>query len=88
MRRASAAVVALVACGPAMAADALGEKPQVGSAIAVLDAWIESTRVARDEPGLSIAIVHDQDVIWARSYGVADLRTRQAKLRHGCRAAA
>jgi CubicO group peptidase (beta-lactamase class C family) len=56
---------------------ALADKAEVASAIAVLDAWIEATRVAREEPGLSIAIVHDQDVIWAKGYGLADLAARR-----------
>ena len=49
-----------------------GEQAEIGSAIQVLDAWIQATLIAKEEPGLSIAIVHDQDVLWAKGYGFAD----------------
>ena len=32
----------------------------------------------RAEPGLSVAIVHDQDLVWARGFGHADLENRVA----------
>jgi CubicO group peptidase (beta-lactamase class C family) len=76
MRRWVIFAVAMTA-GSAHAGESLADKPAVASAIAVLDAWIDSTRIAREEPGLSIAVVHDQDLIWARGYGVADIRTRR-----------
>jgi len=39
----------------------------------LLDAWIESV-VAYDRlPGLSIAVVHDQDVVYAKGFGYADV---------------
>jgi CubicO group peptidase (beta-lactamase class C family) len=52
--------------------------PDVAAAISVLDAWVEATRAAKEEPGLSIAIVHDQDVVWAKGYGLADVARQQA----------
>lgn len=51
----------------------LSEHPDVAAALEVLDAWIETTRVQREQPGLSVGILHDQDLIWARGYGFADL---------------
>jgi len=71
-------VIRALLLAAALTDGALAEKPEVASAVAVLDAWIEATRVARDEPGLSIAIVHDQEVIWAKGYGLADLAGRPA----------
>jgi D-alanyl-D-alanine carboxypeptidase len=54
----------------------LGARPDVAAAIKVLDAWIEETVKAREEPGLSIGIVYDQDLIWAKGYGFANLDKR------------
>ncbi len=51
--------------------------PGVAAAIQVLDAWIEALVASRDEPGLSIGIVHDQDLIWAKGYGFANRETRE-----------
>lgn len=51
----------------------LSQHPEIVAAIKVLDAWIEATVVSREQPGLSIGIVYDQDLIWAKGYGFADL---------------
>jgi len=52
------------------------QNPQVAGALKVLDSWIEATRVERDDPGLSIAVVYDQNVIWEKAYGFANLQQR------------
>ena len=57
-------------------ATTLLEHHDVRSQIDLLAAWIESQRAYRGWPGLSIAIVDDQDVVWARGFGTAD---REAK---------
>ena len=45
----------------------------VASNIELLSAWIEAQMAHRAEPGLSVAIVHDQKRVWARGFGHADL---------------
>lgn len=56
---------------------ALARHPEVAAALRVLDAWIEATVAQREQPGLSIGIVYDQDLIWAKGYGFADLESRR-----------
>lgn len=76
IRKASVALVVLCAAGTLAAADApkpLVENPGVASAIAVFDAWVTRTAADRDQPGISIGIVYDQDLIWSKGYGFADL---------------
>jgi len=69
-----AAVAVTLTAAPAFTAPGpLAEVPEVAAAISVLEAWVEATRAAKEEPGLSIAIVHDQDVVWAKGYGLADV---------------
>jgi len=51
----------------------LAQRPEVSAALKVLDAWIAATSASREQPGLSVGIVHDQDLIWAKGYGFADL---------------
>jgi CubicO group peptidase (beta-lactamase class C family) len=71
--------VALAAAAPSGAPPSkLAEQPDVAAAIAVLDAWVDATRAAKEEPGLSLAIVRDQDVVWAKGYGFADVARKQA----------
>lgn len=51
----------------------LAAEPGVAEAIQVFDAWVARTAADREQPGVSIGIVHDQDLIWAKGYGFADL---------------
>ena len=52
------------------------DNPEVQAAISVFDAWCEYTVHNREQPGVSIGIVHDQDLIWAKGYGYADLENK------------
>src|SRR5437667_12367657 len=54
----------------------LARKPEVTAALTVLDSWIAATVAQREQPGLSIGIVYDQDLVWAKGYGFADLERR------------
>jgi CubicO group peptidase (beta-lactamase class C family) len=51
----------------------LAQHPDVAAALQVLDVWVKATTTSREQPGLSIGIVYDQDLIWAKGYGFADL---------------
>jgi CubicO group peptidase (beta-lactamase class C family) len=58
----------------------LATNPSVRSAIGLLEAWLESQLAYRGWPGLSIGIVHDQELIWARGFGHASLeRSERAR---------
>src|SRR5438093_11633096 len=46
------------------------------SSFDVLSAWIEAQVAYRGWPGLSIAVVHDQEILWSRGFGWADLERR------------
>ncbi|MFT7652634.1 MAG: CubicO group peptidase (beta-lactamase class C family) [Candidatus Azotimanducaceae bacterium] len=51
----------------------------VKGAIAITDAWIESVRAYRQVPSISVGFVLDQDVLFSKGYGHANLkRKRQA----------
>lgn len=56
-----------------MVASAVG--PEMNAALALLDARIAAEIDARAAPGLSVAVVHGQDTIFAKGYGLADLAT-------------
>jgi CubicO group peptidase (beta-lactamase class C family) len=51
----------------------VGADVNVRSAIGLLSAWIESQLAYSGLPGLSIGIVHDQELIWAAGFGRAAL---------------
>lgn len=50
---------------------------EVRSAIDLLEAWIEGQRVARQLPGVSMGIVHDQALIWSGGFGWANVERRE-----------
>jgi len=51
----------------------LQEQPEIADAVTVLDMWIEQHIAHRGVPGLSIAVVYDQEIVWAKGYGFSDL---------------
>ena len=52
--------------------------PEVAFGVEFLCAWIEAQMAHREEPGLSIGFVHDQELVWARGFGFADVNERVA----------
>ena len=54
----------------------LQERPEVADAIRVFDKWVEQHISHRNVPGLSIAVVYDQEIVWAEGYGYSDLETK------------
>jgi len=75
-----ASTLALVSPSPAQTTapdrHSLAQKPEVAAALTVLDAWIAASVAQREQPGLSIGIVYDQELVWAKGYGFADLERR------------
>jgi CubicO group peptidase (beta-lactamase class C family) len=54
-------------------AAAIASDPKVAAKLRAAEAWLE-TRLARDNvTGASVAIVHDQQLVWARGFGYANL---------------
>jgi D-alanyl-D-alanine carboxypeptidase len=51
----------------------LVQKPEVAGALKVLDSWIAATRSEHEDPGLSVGVIYDQDLIWAQGYGFTNL---------------
>jgi len=50
--------------------------PEIRAVLAELEADIEKARVAKKIAGLSAAIVYDQDVLWSKGFGFADLEKK------------
>jgi CubicO group peptidase (beta-lactamase class C family) len=54
----------------------LAQQEDVASSLRLLEAWIESHIAYRNLPGLAIGIVHDQDLIWAKGFGYANVEAK------------
>jgi len=78
MKCARLLVVVCIAVQLGFAADPppLAGHPEVASAIRVLDAWIAARVIDREQPGLSVGVVYDQQLIWSKGYGFADLEKK------------
>jgi len=64
---------------PSWASDEeLTADPRVATALGLLEAWVDAEAAYKDIPGVSIAVVHDQTLLWSRGFGFAD-RERQAR---------
>jgi len=51
----------------------LAEHPEIVSSLKLLEAWIESQMAYRGLPGMSVGIVHDQNLIWSKGFGYSDV---------------
>ncbi|MFM8354605.1 MAG: serine hydrolase domain-containing protein, partial [Gammaproteobacteria bacterium] len=73
-------VLSLNAPGPAVAAPAspadsaprLMRSAELDGALSLLDRWLDAHRAYAAIPAISVGIVHDQDLIWQKSYGFAN----------------
>ncbi len=48
-------------------------RPAVQERINLLSSWIESQMAYRDQPGLTIGLVCDQELVWSQGFGYADV---------------
>ncbi len=74
MRRFSVvgALALMLAAAPAVGQSAPADRPAVASILRLFEIWVGEQMAYHHQPGLSIGIVHDQDVIWAKGFGYAD----------------
>ena len=52
------------------------EAPEVRDALVKLDIWLEGQRLKNDLPGFSVGVVQDQELIWSKGYGYADVTNK------------
>jgi CubicO group peptidase (beta-lactamase class C family) len=61
---------------------AVGQSPhirdnaRVREAIHLLEVWADAQRAYDAIPGMSMAVIYDQDVLWSRGFGFADPEAR------------
>jgi CubicO group peptidase (beta-lactamase class C family) len=62
---------------PAASGAAIAEHPRVKQALAATATWLEAQWAYEQIPGVSAAIVHDQQVLWSGAWGLAERETRR-----------
>ena len=55
---------------------AIKQDPELKSTVGLLDSWIASQVEYQQLPGLSIAVLYGNDLVWSRAYGLADLQKK------------
>jgi CubicO group peptidase (beta-lactamase class C family)/D-alanyl-D-alanine dipeptidase len=65
-----AAVLSVAAC--AADSGSVGPRSDYAEVVAAVDAFIQHEMDAKNLPALSIALVDDQEIVWAQGYGYAD----------------
>ena len=68
--------LALAPTAVGLGAAAVNEDPRVRSALTLAEVWLDSVMAYEAIPGLSAAIVHDQETIWSRGFGYADVERK------------
>ncbi len=54
----------------------LADNPEVAAAERLFSAWVESQIAYRGLPGMAVGVVHDQQLVWSRGYGFANVEKR------------
>lgn len=57
-------------------AQSLADDPRVASSLKLIEIWIDAQLAYEDIPGMSLCIVHDQDLICSRGFGYADVEKK------------
>ena len=63
---------------PAHAQQSLADDPGVAEALHLLDTWMDAAQAYGGIPGASLAVVHDQELVWAKGYGYAHVERQEA----------
>jgi CubicO group peptidase (beta-lactamase class C family) len=58
------------------AADRIAGDPDVQASLRLFTAWIEGQLRERHLPGVAVGVVADQDLVWAKGFGLADLESK------------
>ena len=75
-RLALALVIGATAAGAQSASPAAAD-PEVLGAARLFSAWMEGQIAYRGLPGIAVGVVHDQELVWSKGFGFADVRTRR-----------
>ena len=65
-----AALLLTPSSGCAQTADPTGD-PRFEQAVDLFEAWLDAKMDYEKIPGMSVGLVHDQDLVWAKGYGYA-----------------
>ncbi|MDH3457392.1 MAG: beta-lactamase family protein, partial [Gemmatimonadota bacterium] len=72
MKRLIVPFLAATVSGNALAQEPLvRDHPRVREALHLLETWVDAQRAYEEIPGISMAVVHDQELVWSGGFGLA-----------------
>jgi len=74
----SAVTPAMPAAAQSVSPEALARDPRVVQALRLLEAWVDAETAEKRLPAVSMAVVHDQQLLWSRGFGYAHLEEKVA----------
>ena len=63
---------------PLLASAGVADHPEVKGAQRLFESWLNGQMAQRGLPGIAIAVVHDQELLWSRGFGMADVQAKVA----------
>lgn len=54
----------------------INNNADLSTAISILDQWIDRTTFKHHQPGLAVGIIHDNELLWGKGYGYADVDSK------------
>src|SRR5262245_23424168 len=67
------ALLATATVAPSLAASSPADTPEVKAQIDLFSAWLDGQIAIRQLPGVVVGVVSDQDLIWAKGFGHANI---------------
>ena len=63
----------LLAATAAAQVQKIRQNPEFTAQVGLLEKWIRAEMEFRNQPGLAIAVIADQDLVWSKGFGYADI---------------
>jgi CubicO group peptidase (beta-lactamase class C family) len=58
-------------------AQSITDDSRVATALNMIEVWVDAQLAYEDIPGISMGVVYDQDMIWSRGFGFADVAKKR-----------
>ena len=72
-----ALLLAAPAAGQTTPPVSIAENPDVQAAERLFSAWLEGQIAYRGLPGVAVGVVHDQQLVWSKGFGFADIASKK-----------
>jgi CubicO group peptidase (beta-lactamase class C family) len=71
-----ALIVIVIFSSVPTAAQSVADHPRVKQALKLVEVWLDAQRAYQQIPGISAAVVHDQQLVWSGGFGFSDIERK------------